>query len=284
MPFYIVGGSTTGITSIGKGLGAYIGTYNGTTKVATLVDKDGNPFNISHVTGDVYSIGNIQSNEIGNVSGIFYLFGGYFQTGERIFRLDNRVVTQTATEFLYSNGTETTFAEAKFVAQGLLQKTQELEFSVSFDSASKVVNMPEVQVSSSTTVNVQDNTPRGGGCCVMATALEASGEWEPERKDMLVEWCEKHLHDRVLGECFRRGYQVMASKIGVPLMRSENIFAKALSKYYVWSWNNGTNMVMGKKFNPVSIPNSVFWITAFMAVGAVVTKNFAEKTWKKLYK
>jgi hypothetical protein len=284
MPFYIVGGSLTGISSIGKGLGAYIGTYNGSTKVATLVDKDNNPITISYTAGDVYSIGNIQSNEIGNVSGVFYLFGGYFQTGERIFRLDNRVVTQTATEFLYSNGTETTYAEAKFVAQGLLRKTQELEFSVSVDSASKVVNMPETQVRSSTTVTTADNTPRSRGCCVLTTALEESGAWTPDRKDMVVDWCEKHLHDRVLGECFRRGYQVVASKIGVPLLRSENKIAKAVSKYYTWSWNNGTNTALGKKFNPVSIPNSLFWITIFMGVGAVVTKEYAEKTWKKLYK
>jgi hypothetical protein len=118
----------------------------------------------------------------------------------------------------------------------------------------------------------------------MATALEDSGVWSTDRKDMLVEWCEKYLHDRMLGECFRRGYQVVASKFGVPLLKSNNPVAKVLSKYYVWSWNNGTNMVMGKKFNKLSIPNSVFWITAFMAVGAVVTKNFADKTWKKLYK
>lgn len=286
MPFYIVGGSTTGVTSIGKGLGAYIGTYNGSTKVATLVDKDGNPFLISHSTGDVYSIGNIQTNEIGNVSGIFYVFGGYFQTGERIFRLDNRVVTQTATEFLYSNGTETTFSEAKFVAQGLLQKTQELEFSASFDAASKVTTVPDLMQQRMTTTSQKtiDNTPRSSGCCVVATALENSGEWTTDRKDVLVQWCEKYLHDRTLGECFRRGYQVVASKIGVPLLRSENKVAKALSKYYIWSWNNGTNMAMGKKFNVLSVPNSVLWIGVFMSVGAVVSKQYAEKTWKKLYK
>jgi hypothetical protein len=287
MPFHIVGGSVTGITSVGKGLGAYIGTYNGSTKVATIVDKDGNPLTLSYTAGDVYSIGNIQSNEVGNASGVFYVYGGYFLTGERIFRLDNRIVTQTATEFVYSNGTETTFAEAKFVAQGLTQKTQELEFSASFDSASKVsyVNDP-LYVRNQSVVSTWrvDNTPRSSGCCVMATALEDSGVWSTDRKDMLVEWCEKYLHDRMLGECFRRGYQVVASKFGVPLLKSNNPVAKVLSKYYVWSWNNGTNMVMGKKFNKLSIPNSVFWITAFMAVGAVVTKNFADKTWKKLYK
>jgi hypothetical protein len=286
MPFNIVGGSTTGITSVGKGLGAYIGTYNGSTKVATLVDKDGIALTISYEADDVYSIGSIQSNELGKVSGVFYVYGGYFLSGERIFRLDNRVVTQTTTEFLYSNGTETTYCEAKYVAQGLTQKTQELEFSASFDSASKVTSVAEtnqVRNSAVAATWAVDNTPQSSGCCVVASALESTGVWTSDRKDVLVEWCEKYLHDRMLGECFRRGYQVIASKMGVPLLKSENRFAKLVSKYYVWSWNNGTNMVMGKKFNPISIPNSVFWITAFMVVGAIVTKDYADKTWKKLY-
>jgi hypothetical protein len=285
MQFNIVGGSTTGTTTISKGLAAYVTAYNGTTKVATLADKDGNPLSLTFSAGDIYSIGDIQSNEIGNVSGIFYLFGGYFQTGERIFRLDNRVVTQTATEFLYSDGTETTFAEAKFVAQGLLQKSQTVEFSASFDSASQVYNNPQTRsfVVGQTTSSV-DNTPRSSGCCVVATALESSGVWEATRKQTLETWCEDKLHDTMLGECFRRGYQVIASKIGVPILKGESKLSKYLAKYYVWSWNNGTNMVMGKKFDPVSIPNSLVWITGFMAVGAIVSKQYAEKTWKSLYK
>ena len=186
----------------------------------------------------------------------------------------------------YSNGTETTFCESKFVAQGLTQKTQELEFSSSFDSASKVTYVNDaLKIKNQYTSKqwIEDNTPRRSGCCVIATALESNGIWTTERKNVLVEWCEKYLHDKMLGECFRRGYQVLSSKLGAPLLKSKNPIAKVVSKYYVWSWNNGTNMVMGKKFNPLSIPNSIFFITIFMAVGAVVTKNFADKTWKKLY-
>jgi hypothetical protein len=280
MSFNIVGGSLTGISSVPRGLAYTITAYNGSTKVATLSE------NISYEVGDVYSIGGLQTDEIGNVSGIFYLFGGYFPAGDRTFRLDNRIVTQSATEFLYQKGTETTFAEAIFTAQGLTQKTQEIEFSPSLSAASKVKTVLDydndrIIASSGSTV---DNTPRGGGCCVIATALEASGEWTPDRKQTLLEWCEKNLHDTILGECFRRGYQVMGSKLGVPLFRSKNPFAKAVSKYYTWSWNNGTNMALGKKFNPLTIPNSLFWITVFMTVGAVVSKEYADKTWKNLYK
>ena len=121
----------------------------------------------------------------------------------------------------------------------------------------------------------------GGGCCVVATALTEKGVWKQDQKDTLIAWCEKYLHDKMLGECFRRGYQVIGSKLLVPGLRSEN---KLFNKYANWAWTNGTNMVMGKKFSPLSIPSSLFWITAFMAVGAVVTKNYATKCWKKLYK
>jgi hypothetical protein len=285
MELNIVSGSSIGLSSIPRGSSVKISAYNGSTKVATLTDKDGNPTTISFVAGDVYSIGGLQTNEIGNVAGIFYLLGGYFSTGERVFRLDNRIVTQTATEFVFESDTATTIAEATFIASGLAKKTQELEFSPSFAAASSITTVKQYDfdrlIYSAFTPTPQRG---GGGCCVVATALESSGVWDPTRKNTLEKWCEDKLHDTMLGECFRRGYQVIASKIGVPIFRGESKLSKYLAKYYIWSWNNGTNMVMGKKFNPLTIPNSVLWITAFMTVGAIVSKKYAEKTWKSLYK
>lgn len=286
MELNIVGGSVTGISTVPKGSSVVISAYNGSTKVATLSTKDGNPTTISFSAGDVYSIGALQTNEIGNVSGIFYVIGGYFSTGERIFRLDNRVVTQTATEFVFQNDTATTIAEATFIASGLTKKTQEIEYSPSFAAASQVTTVKQYDYDRVIYNAYTAYAPAGGGggCCVIATALENSGVWEPSRKNTLEKWCEDKLHDTMLGECFRRGYQVIASNIVVPLLKGESKLSKYLAKYYVWSWDNGTNMVMGKKFNPISIPNSLLWITGFMAVGAVVSKKYAEKTWKSLYK
>lgn len=270
MTFNIVGGSLVGMTSVAKGSAVTISAYNGTTKVATLSSA------ISYTAGDVYSIGPIQSNELGSVSGIFYIPNGYFKTGERIFRLDNRVVTQTATEFLYQPGTETTSSEATFYAQGLTQKVQEAEFSPSYASASKVVSQTQRQNFEISRTAIPSG---GGGCCVVATALNARGTWSDGQKNTLIEWCEKHLHNKSLGECFRRGYQVIGSKLLVPGLNN-----KRTSGYLTWSWDNGTNMVMGKKFNPLSIPNSVFWIGMFMLVGSVVSTRYARKSWMSLYK
>lgn len=274
LDLWIVAGSETGISSIPNGSKATISAYNTTTKVATL-DR-----NISYMAGDTYSIGPLTTNEIGNISGIFCLPGGYFHSGERMFRIDNRIVTQGASDFFYNNGSETTYAEAKFHAQGLSTKSQEVNYSASVSSAKNT----QTRVDTKLNVIIKETRTApasgGGGCCVIATALNNKGIWSDNQKNNLIEWCEKYLHNKSLGECFRRGYQVIGSKLLVPALRSNN---KLFEKYATWSWNNGTQMAMGKKFNPLSIPNSLFWITVFMATGAVVTTEFAKKSWKKLY-
>lgn len=315
LEFWVINGSASSVLSIPKGQNAIITSYNPSTKEITL-DK-----NVSISAGETYSIGSLQTNEAGNISGVFNLPGGIFNTGTRIFRIDNRLVTQGANDFYYNNGTETTFAEASFFAQGLTTQSQQLNFSASLSGYRNVTTTTQSQealisetrslkyVPPEPPIEVPGNPPvivvpepepeppavepdpvvepppppagGGGGCCVVATALTEKGIWKQDQKDVLIAWCEKYLHDRILGECFRRGYQVVGSKIVVPALRSES---KWFNKYANWAWTNGTNMVMGKKFNPLSIPNSLVWITVFMAVGAVATKKYATKCWKKLYK
>jgi len=272
--FWIVSGSATSILSIPKGQSANIVSYNTSTKTVTL-DR-----NVIINTSDTYSIGSLQTNEIGNISGIFNLPGGTFNTGTRIFRLDNRQVTKGISDFYYLNGTETTYAEATFFAQGLTTQSQKINFAATADGQKNTVTT--IQQQTGVIRETRSEVPRGGGgCCVIATALTDKGIWQQEQKDTLVEWCEKYLHNKTLGECFRRGYQVMGSKLLVPALRAD---WKWLNNYANWSWTNGTNMVMGKKFNPLSIPNSLIWITIWMGLGAVVTKKFATKCWTSLYK
>jgi hypothetical protein len=276
MDFWFVSGSITGISSIAKGTKATVQSYNTSTKTVTL------DTNVSYLTGDAYSIGPLITNEIGNICGIFYLPGNYFNTGERIFRLDNRVVTQGVSDFFYAKGTETSYAEAKFTAQGLVTKSQEVNYSASVVGAkntSTIIDKQSVILNQSRTAPASSGG--GGGCCVIATALTDKGIWQQDQKDTLIQWCEKYLHNKTLGECFRRGYQVIGSKLLVPALRADN---KLMNLYANWAWTNGTNMVMGKKFNPLSIPNSLVWITVWMAVGALVTTKYAKKCWKNLYK
>lgn len=114
----------------------------------------------------------------------------------------------------------------------------------------------------------------GGGCCVVSTAFAQQGIWSPWQKDELIAWCEDRLHNRVLGECFRRGYQVVGSK-ALPILKTS-----CGRSYAKWSFDNGTRMVRGKSFSWWSVPNSVLWILAFMLVGSVVTKQYANRCWK----
>jgi hypothetical protein len=104
-----------------------ITAYNGTTKVATL-----SAGGLSFIAGQsTYSIGKPASNEIGKCSGVFYLRGGVFPTGKRIFRLDNRFVGIDPITGNYVNvpGSETTYAQATYFATGTIEKSADSQFS-----------------------------------------------------------------------------------------------------------------------------------------------------------
>jgi hypothetical protein len=149
---------------------ATITGYDPVTKVVTL----DTPVNLSLGTseamgGDVstqYSItGNLSkldstvqaglklakpsTDEAGNFVGIFNIPSSKFQTGNRVFRVDNRTVPTDPTS-------ATSFAEATFTAAGLSTTSQRLDLSASLDSSRNVftqVNQKSNQlISSSTTV------------------------------------------------------------------------------------------------------------------------------------
>lgn len=127
--------------------------------------------------------------------------------------------------------------------------------------------------------------PSGGSgsssCCVIATALTEGGDWEQKQRTELVEWSINKLDKHFLGERLHRGYHVVASTI-LPFFFGKD--SKMARKYAKWSFTNATNMIQGKKFNPISIPNSAMWITAMLLTGLVVSKEYAESKWKSLYK
>jgi hypothetical protein len=324
---HIVGINASSVTSVPIGRTLVITAYNGTTKVATVEYDGGGTPSVTTVAGeDVYSIGDLTTNESGSITGIFYVPGNYFQTGPREFVLDNRIVDRSGSIYLYYKGTETTFAKTTFFAQGLSTKTQGVNFSASIQNPQTVTRTdtaasqlisdttrqwstfvesytpgssysvytapppppppPVVPIDNSWNTSVGEGGGQGGGgggCCVVSTAFADQGIWKEDRKNELVEWCEKYLHNNMFGECFRKGYQVLGSKLIVPSMRSENKYLKYWKKYCVWAFGNGTNMVKGQKFNPISIPNSLVWIVGFMVTGMVVSKKYANDSWKKLY-
>lgn len=74
------------------------------------------------------TVAKLSTDEAGNFVGIFNVPASTFQTGTRVFRVDNRSVPTDPT-------TATTWAEASFVASGLSTTSQKLEFAPSVDSS-----------------------------------------------------------------------------------------------------------------------------------------------------
>jgi len=151
---------------------ANIVSYNGSTHIAKL-DKNVNvSLGINNTYGDInstYTIQGLQTNisnaikagkplqlstdESGNFIGIFNVPPGTFQTGSRVFRLDNRGVLTDQT-------TATTYAEATFTASGLSTNSQQLDFAPSIDSSSQtftqVSQQPSQLISTITTYSPYD--------------------------------------------------------------------------------------------------------------------------------
>jgi hypothetical protein len=117
------------------GESATITAYNPTTKVATLNTG------VSVSSGDMYSIGELKTNEVGMVSGIFAIPGGTFHTGQRTFRIDNRIADNL--------DSATTYSESTFYASGLQQTKQGLNFASSIDSAKNTFSSTQTRTETS---------------------------------------------------------------------------------------------------------------------------------------
>lgn len=115
--------------------------------------------------------------------------------------------------------------------------------------------------------------------CVMATALVENGTWEEEKRNVLVDWCERTLHNNPVGEALRRGYQVICSKFTVPSVRSGG----KLAPYFTWSFEQATGLLGKGVYKWYSVPNTVVWVSAMVITGAFVTKGYATKCWTSLY-
>jgi hypothetical protein len=109
------------INGTGAGQSANISSYDGTTKLATLGSA------ITAANNDIYSIGSLKTNEVGMLSGVFSIPGATFHTGERSFRVDNRIANNL--------DSATTYSQATFYASGLQATKQGLNYASSIDSA-----------------------------------------------------------------------------------------------------------------------------------------------------
>ena len=97
--------------------------------VTSQYNMIGTIVNLASAVEDGTKLPKLSTDESGNFVGIFNVPGGTFQTGQRVFRVDNRSVDADP-------ATATCFAEGTFTASGLSTTSQKLEFGPSIDSSS----------------------------------------------------------------------------------------------------------------------------------------------------
>ena len=150
-------GLTLYITSgANPGQSAVISDYVGSTKVATLAT----PIAVASVVGlpdrETYSIGSstgsIETNERGDFFGVFTIPANTFHTGQKVFRLDNRINNNI--------GTVSTYAEGTFYAEGLQVNKQNIDFGASPSGAKDVFKQTLYKDSSYTTNTSEVQTRR----------------------------------------------------------------------------------------------------------------------------
>jgi hypothetical protein len=161
-------GLTIYITSgTGAGQSAVISDYVGSTKVATLAT----PITVASVVGlpdkETYSIGSttgsIETNERGDFFGVFTVPANSFHTGQKVFRLDNRINNNAATVSTYAEGT--------FYAEGLQVNKQNIDFGASPSGAKDTFRQTLYKDSSYTTNTSEVQSRR------IVTDLEPPPPW-----------------------------------------------------------------------------------------------------------
>jgi hypothetical protein len=144
------------------------GAYYNTTTSRIHIFCNTNVITTNTIVGSVYtarpeyvdvvdSTGNLKTDETGSISGIFYLPPNKFHTGEKIFRIDNRVAENV--------GSETTYSQATFFATSLNQQKQHLNFAPDIGSARNVFTRTEVKTETQITTSTQ-TTSSGGSSAI----------------------------------------------------------------------------------------------------------------------
>jgi hypothetical protein len=93
----------------------------------------------------------LSTDETGTFVGVFNIPQGVFKTGQRVFRVDNRLVDNDPT-------TATTYCEATFTASGLSTKSQSLDFGASVSGAKNTFT--QTNYLSNQLINQTTNTVR----------------------------------------------------------------------------------------------------------------------------
>ena len=119
--------ATNRIVTLDKGVDISLGYNDSVGDITSQYNFIGSITNVSSAVTSGTGLPQLSTDEGGNFVGIFNVPPNTFQTGQRVFRVDNRSVDTDPT-------TATTYAQATFTASGLSTTSQKLEFSASIDS------------------------------------------------------------------------------------------------------------------------------------------------------
>jgi hypothetical protein len=119
--------STTGTVTLDSPVNISLGFNNLVGPVTSFYSINGLVANLK-LAGQTGGTAKLSTDEKGIFVGIFNIPPTIFQTGSRVFRIDNRAVATDP-------NSATTYAEATFTASGLSTVSQQLNFSPSVDSA-----------------------------------------------------------------------------------------------------------------------------------------------------
>jgi hypothetical protein len=100
----------------------------------------------------------LSTDESGNFSAVFNIPSNTFKTGERIFRIDNRIIDTDP-------DSATTTAQATFTASGLSTKSQAINFSPSISAARNTFNRTNFQANVLANTEVRRRTVRFDPVC-----------------------------------------------------------------------------------------------------------------------
>ena len=111
--------------------------------------------------------------------------------------------------------------------------------------------------------------------CVVAHALTSQGLWTARQNRAMNMWGASRLDQYVIGRALHRGYNIIAPKVVTPYINKKGTL---VSRYLKWSFDNSTNMLRGKKFNVLSLPNSMLWVGVMTIAGFFVSEKTSKNS------
>lgn len=143
---------TTKIATLDTPVSLSLGTNTNVGDISSKYSMIGTQNNISDAILDGTGPATLSTDESGKFTAVFNVPAGVFQMGQRVFRVDNRIIN-------YDPTSASMYAEGVFTAGGVFNKQSSPEYSPSIDSSTTSF-VKTSQLSESVTQTLSVYTPR----------------------------------------------------------------------------------------------------------------------------